>query len=164
MGGTFGRSRKEPAFWEHAPYPGRHDNRDAADTVRVLVNRWGYDCLVAYDGFAGLKAAREYRPDCMLLDIGLPGLDGYALVRRVKALPGLGQVKLIAITAYAGKGGRSWHRPPFSSPRVAWNRSGVVEGHTGRAVPCTASLAGRRAQASSVCRSRAGSFPNSREG
>ena len=102
------------------------DNRDAADTMRVLVNRWGYDCLVAYDGFAGLKAAREYRPDCMLLDIGLPGLDGYALVRRVKACPGLGRRSLSPSPPMPAKG-RAYLAPApvfFSSCGVESARSG----------------------------------------
>ena len=114
-----------------------HDNRDAADTVRA-VNRWEYDCLVAYDGFAGLKAVREYRPDCMLLNIGLPGLDGYALVRRVKVLPGLGQAKLIAITAYAGKGaGVAGTGLVFFSSRGV---EPVREGNATREEPCRARL------------------------
>ena len=154
-------TEKEPAFSEHAPYP-VDDNQDAADTVRVLVKRWGYDCRVTYDGFACQKAAQS---------TALTACCSTSACRDWTDTPQAGEG---ATRAWAGACRHDCHSgdgagvagtgPRFSSPRVAWNRPGVVEGHTGRAVPCTASLAGRRAQASSVCRSRAGSFPNSRDG
>lgn len=77
------------------------DNRDAADSLCMLLSLWGYDCCVAYDGAAGLQAAYAYRPDCLLLDIAMPGLDGYTLARRVRAQPGLDHVKLVALTSYS---------------------------------------------------------------
>ena len=77
------------------------DNRDAADSLCMLLRLWGYDCLVAYDGAAGLQAACDYRPDCLLIDIAMPGLDGYTLARRVRAQPGLDDAKLVALTAFS---------------------------------------------------------------
>ena len=77
------------------------DNRDAADSLCMLLRHWGYDCRAAYDGAAGLQAACDYRPNCMLLDIAMPGLDGYTLARRVRAQPGLVRAKLVALTAYS---------------------------------------------------------------
>ena len=77
------------------------DNRDAADSLCMLLRLWGYDCQVAYDGVAGLRAARDYQPECLLLDIAMPGLDGYTLARAVRAQPGLERAKLIALTAYS---------------------------------------------------------------
>ena len=77
------------------------DNKDAADSLCMLLRLWGYDCRVAYDGAAGLRAARDYQPDCLLLDIAMPGLDGYTLARTVRAQPGLKRAKLIAMTAYS---------------------------------------------------------------
>jgi two-component system, OmpR family, response regulator len=77
------------------------DNRDAADSLCMLLRLWGYDCRVVYDGAAGLQAACDYRPDCLLMDIAMPGLDGYALARKVRAQPGLDHVKLVAMTAYS---------------------------------------------------------------
>jgi CheY-like chemotaxis protein len=76
------------------------DNRDAADSLCMLLRQWGYDCRAAYDGAAGLQAACDYRPDCMLLDIAMPGLDGYTLARKVRAQPSLVRAKLVALTAY----------------------------------------------------------------
>jgi CheY-like chemotaxis protein len=77
------------------------DNRDAADSLALLLKAWGYDSRVAYDGAAGLEAALAYRPDCLLLDIGLPRLDGYAVARQVRQQPGLERAKLVALTAYS---------------------------------------------------------------
>src|SRR5271165_3786037 len=67
----------------------------------MLLRLWGYDCWAAYDGAAGLQAACDYRPDCLLLDIAMPGLDGYTLARKVRAQPGLDRAKLVALTAYS---------------------------------------------------------------
>jgi len=77
------------------------DNRDAADSLCMLLRLWGYDCQAAYHGAAGLQAACDYRPDCLLLDIAMPGLDGYTLARKVRAQPGLDRAKLVALTAYS---------------------------------------------------------------
>ena len=77
------------------------DNRDAADSLCMLLRHWGYDCRAAYDGAAGLQAACDYRPDFLLLDIAMPGLDGYTLARTVRSQPGLVRAKLVALTAYS---------------------------------------------------------------
>jgi CheY-like chemotaxis protein len=79
------------------------DNQDAADSLCMLLRMWGYDCLVAYDGVAGLALACDYRPDCLLLDIAMPGMDGYTLATRVREQPSLRHVKLVALTAYSDK-------------------------------------------------------------
>ena len=67
----------------------------------MLLRQWGYECRVAYDGAAGLRAACDYQPDCLLLDIAMPGLDGYSLARTVRGQPGLARAKLIALTAFS---------------------------------------------------------------
>jgi len=77
------------------------DNRAAADSLSMLLRMWGYDCRVAYDGTTGLDTARAYRPDCLVLDISMPGLDGYTLATRVRQQPELERAKLIALTAYS---------------------------------------------------------------
>jgi DNA-binding response OmpR family regulator len=75
------------------------DNRDAADSLCILLTMWGFNARAAYDGAAGLEAVRAEPPDCLVLDINMPGLDGFALARAVRGQPGLERVKLIALTA-----------------------------------------------------------------
>jgi CheY-like chemotaxis protein len=77
------------------------DNQDAADSLCVLLRVWGYECRAAYDGAAGLEEARSYHPDCLVLDIAMPRLDGYTLARKVRQEPDLADSKLVALTAYS---------------------------------------------------------------
>jgi len=77
------------------------DNRDLADSLGVLVRLWGHDVCVAYEGEEALRTARVQRPDCLVLDIGMPGMDGYELARRVRLEPSLARAKLVAHTAYS---------------------------------------------------------------
>jgi CheY-like chemotaxis protein len=77
------------------------DNRDAADSLCMLLKIWGYTCLAAYDGETGLQAASKHQPDCLLLDIAMPGLDGYTVARRVRAQPCLDNARLVALTAFS---------------------------------------------------------------
>jgi CheY-like chemotaxis protein len=86
------------------------DNRDAADSLRVLLELSGHEVAVAYDGQAGVKAAREWRPDVVLCDIGLPGLDGYGVAGELRRDPATAQVPLIAITGYGGEQDRKRSR------------------------------------------------------
>lgn len=74
------------------------DNRDNADSLALLVRVWGHQAGVAYDGAAAMVAATDYRPDVMIVDLMMPEVDGNALARRVRALPELAGVVLIAMT------------------------------------------------------------------
>jgi PAS domain S-box-containing protein len=75
------------------------DNRDSADSLALLLRLWGHEARTAHDGLSGLKAARSYRPQVVFLDIGLPGLDGYELARRLREEFGQ-EMRLIAVTGY----------------------------------------------------------------
>ena len=77
------------------------DNADAADSLALVLGLWGYQVRVAYDGPAAIREAEAQRPDCLFLDIGLPGIDGYTLARDLRARPQLGRAKFIALTAYS---------------------------------------------------------------
>jgi CheY-like chemotaxis protein len=70
------------------------DNGDAADSLALLVNLWGHRVRVCYDGPGALQLAREYQPDVVFLDLGLPGLSGYEVARRLRNEPAL----LVALT------------------------------------------------------------------
>jgi PAS domain S-box-containing protein len=77
------------------------DNVDAAATMQALVELHGHRCVVAHTGDAGLALARESVPDIVLLDIGLPGMNGYEVARRLRGIPMLEGVLLVAVTGYA---------------------------------------------------------------
>jgi two-component system OmpR family response regulator len=80
------------------------DNHDAADSLALLAGLWGHETRTVYSGSDVLEAARSFRPDCLVLDIGLPGQDGYALARRIRQDADLNRVRLIALSAYGGEG------------------------------------------------------------
>ena len=82
------------------------DNRDAADSVRLLAELWGYDARAAYDGQTALAAADAFDPDVMLLDLGLPRVDGFEVARRVRAGRAAGRPMLVAVTGYTDPGVR----------------------------------------------------------
>jgi CheY-like chemotaxis protein len=75
------------------------DSVDSAETLGELLRIWGHDVRLVHDGPAAVAAAREYRPDVILLDIGLPGMDGVEVARQLKA-DGLGGRMLVALTGY----------------------------------------------------------------
>src|SRR6185369_11593217 len=76
------------------------DNVDAAVTLSWLIGQQGYAVRVAHDGSEALQAARDFKPDVLLLDLGLPGIDGYELARRLRA-DGFASSRMIAISGYA---------------------------------------------------------------
>lgn len=76
------------------------DNEDAASALEMLVQESGHHTWLAYSGPAALTEAVEHRPDIMLLDIGLPGFDGYEVAQRVRRLPKLQEIVLVAMTGY----------------------------------------------------------------
>jgi CheY-like chemotaxis protein len=84
------------------------DNASAAQSLAMILKLEGYDVQVAYDGEAALKSVRSFRPEAVLMDIGLPGLDGRAVAHRIRQDPELaaGIGLLAAITGYAGSDAR----------------------------------------------------------
>lgn len=82
------------------------DNVDTVDSLEMLLKAAGHDVRKAYDGSALLEAALDYRPQVMLLDIGLPGLDGYQLATRLREQSTLQGVVLVALTGYGDESAR----------------------------------------------------------
>ena len=76
------------------------DNHDAVESLALLLELWGHDVRSAYDGPTALAIAAEYSPDTVLLDIGLPGMNGYELARCLRDLAGPRSLLLVAITGY----------------------------------------------------------------
>jgi PAS domain S-box-containing protein len=77
------------------------DNLDSAKSTALLLRFEGHETLTASDGPAALTTAQTFRPDAVLLDIGLPGMNGYEVAQQLRELPGLNQVLLIAMTGYS---------------------------------------------------------------
>jgi len=105
---------KSPAMSTDAPEPqavspSRHDgrkvliaddNRDAADSLGLLLEGSGHHIRKAYDGRAALEAAEHFQPEVALLDIGMPGLDGYEVAQRIRSQPWGRKITLVALTGW----------------------------------------------------------------
>jgi signal transduction histidine kinase/ActR/RegA family two-component response regulator len=76
------------------------DNRDAAESTTMLLEVLGHAVAVAHDGPAALSSATCSPPDVMLVDLGLPGMDGYEVARRIRRQPSLRRTVLVALTGY----------------------------------------------------------------
>lgn len=76
------------------------DVADSATSMAELLVLWGHEALAAFSGEAAIEMARQFNPDIMLLDIGMPGLDGYETARQLRAEYGPDDLYLVAITGY----------------------------------------------------------------
>ena len=80
------------------------DQEDNRQIVRDLMTASGYELIEATTGEEGIEAAARETPDLILMDIQLPGIDGYEVTRRIKANPQLKNIPIIAVTSYALSG------------------------------------------------------------
>lgn len=80
------------------------DTEDNRQIIRDLLSSVGYELVEAVDGAEGVAMAQSHHPDLILMDIQLPGLDGYEATRRIRAVPELAGVPIIAVTSYALSG------------------------------------------------------------
>jgi two-component system CheB/CheR fusion protein len=76
------------------------DNRDAAEALATLLELMHHDVRVANDGSEALQAAELHRPELVLLDIGMPGMDGYEVARRLRTLPCTATARIVALSGY----------------------------------------------------------------
>jgi signal transduction histidine kinase/ActR/RegA family two-component response regulator len=86
------------------------DNVDTVTTLAMLVQESGHEVRTAYDGMSVLEAALDYRPNLVLLDIGLPGLNGFEVAKRLRQQPTLKDVVLVAMTGYGQESDRKRSR------------------------------------------------------
>jgi len=95
---------EHPAGGGHGLQPRRvlviDDNRDAADSTAMLLGVLGAQPHVAYDGESGLAAIRTWRPDLVLLDLDMPGMDGFEVARRIRADAGTAGLPIVALTGW----------------------------------------------------------------
>jgi PAS domain S-box-containing protein len=82
------------------------DNADEVESLAMLMRELGHDVRTAHDGPTALEAALDYRPDLVLLDIGLPGFDGYEVAKRIRQQAVLRNVVLVALTGYGKESDR----------------------------------------------------------
>ena len=95
-----GRSKPEAPPARHARVLVVDDNADTANGMARLLKLSGHDVRIAFDADQALAVAREYRPEVMLLDIGLPGMDGYELATALRAEPWAADSVIIAVSGY----------------------------------------------------------------
>ena len=88
-----------------APGPGAQrvlvvdDNEDAVRSLAILLELNGHEVQLARDGYAAIEIARDFVPDAVILDIGLPGINGYETARRLRRLPNCSML-LVALSGY----------------------------------------------------------------
>lgn len=127
------------------------DNQDAADCLTALVRMWGHDACTAYEGLSALDLARSFGPQIVLLDISMPGMDGWEVARRLRqehgrtptivATTGLGQDDDRKRSREAGFDAH-WVKPIdlealkrlLSGPADSGNRSASSSGEGGRSL------------------------------
>jgi CheY-like chemotaxis protein len=90
---TVGRARRRVLIIE--------DNADAAESLELVLMIGNHEVAVARDGPTGIAQARQFRPDIVLCDVGLPGMDGYEIARALRADETLRGTFLVALTGYA---------------------------------------------------------------
>src|SRR5712692_7711794 len=76
------------------------DNVEAAATLAELLDLWGHEVRVVHDGRLALEEASQFHPEVVLLDIGLPQMDGYEVARRLDKQTGRQGLRLVAVTGY----------------------------------------------------------------
>ena len=76
------------------------DNEDAANSLAMILELGGHETASVYTAVDALQRAAAFRPDVVLLDIGLPGMDGYEVAQKMRELPGLRDIRLVAVTGY----------------------------------------------------------------
>ena len=74
------------------------EDHDVADSIKSLCNELGHDAIVAYDGATGLKMAADEKPELILSDVAIPGLDGFEVARRIRSNHDLDKTAIVAVT------------------------------------------------------------------
>ena len=79
------------------------DNEDGANSLAMLIEMSGHEIRIAHDGPEALDAARQFKPEVVFLDIGLPTMDGYEVARRMREQPSLAGAILVALTGWGSE-------------------------------------------------------------
>jgi CheY-like chemotaxis protein len=95
-----GPTASEPAAFTPRRILVVDDNRDAAESLALLLGITGNQTQTASDGLEAVEAAEKFKPDLVLLDIGLPKLNGYEACRRIRQAPWSARIQLVALTGW----------------------------------------------------------------
>jgi CheY-like chemotaxis protein len=82
------------------------DNRDSADSLKALLAALGYEAHIAYDGESAVRSAAALRPEVIVMDIGMPGINGYEAARQIRALKPVLKVSIVALTGWGQQSDR----------------------------------------------------------
>lgn len=107
------------------------DNTDTAASLALLCTCWGHETCVAHDGPGAVAAALDFEPDAILLDIGLPRLDGFEVAQCLRARPEFARTFIIATSGYNGEDDRRLARAAridlyLVKPFDAWQLESVL--------------------------------------
>ena len=83
---------------------------DVAESLSLWLHDWGHDVRVAHTGEQALAEARAFRPELLLIDVGLPGMNGHEAARRLRELPEIDDAMLVAVTGYGQEDDRRMSR------------------------------------------------------
>jgi CheY-like chemotaxis protein len=86
------------------------DNRDAADSLAMMLKMLGHEVVVVYDAWSALEQLSRYQPEFMFLDLGMPGMDGYELARRIRQMNAHEGVVITALTGWGQQDAREKSR------------------------------------------------------
>ena len=86
------------------------DNHDSADSLVTAFGVLGHDAVAAYGGDEALKRLDQVRPTLLVLDLSMPGMDGYTLARAIRALPGSANLPMVALSGFGSEADRAKSR------------------------------------------------------
>lgn len=118
------------------------DNEENRDSLSRRLQRRGFEIVTAADGKVGLAMAQSEKPDLILMDMNMPELDGWEATRQIKALEGLGDVPVLALTAHALAGDKEralqagctdYHTKPVDFPKLLAQIEAILQGRQDRA-------------------------------
>lgn len=82
------------------------DNRDGADTMAAFLELLGFEVRLARDGLSAVQEACRQLPDVVILDLGMPGLDGWEVCRSIRSMPGGSSIRIVALSGWGSEEAR----------------------------------------------------------
>ena len=119
------------------------DNVNTAAIFTYLFQSWGHEVRAVYDGPSALQVAEEFRPDAVLLDIGLPRMDGFTVAKRLRTMPDFHRMLIVASSGYSGEDDRL-HASEVGidlylvKPFDPWQLESILESHRAALVTAVA--------------------------